>query len=268
VQHDVSWLDFGYLRDLSDDGKMVLFEEEGSESASYAVYVRATDGSPAVPIGEGYGLALSKDKKWALADKLTEPVHEVWLLPVGAGEPRRLSPSRLTPSIAASFLPDGKRVVYVAQEAGRPARSWIQDVNGGEPRAITAEGTVGFLVSPDGKWLLAGTAPSDALAPTLLMLVDGGTTEPIVGLKLNNRVLGWTSDGQLFVGSSIEGSATSFHVEKMNPHTGARSPWHDFAAPAMAGIRVDNFMITPDGMAYGYDYRLGLSDLYTVNGVF
>jgi Tol biopolymer transport system component len=268
VQHDVSWLDFGYLRDLSDDGKMVLFEEEGSESASYAVYVRATDGSPAVPIGEGYGLALSKDKKWALADKLTEPVHEVWLLPVGAGEPRRLSPSRLTPSIAASFLPDGKRVVYVAQEAGRPARSWIQDVNGGEPRAITAEGTVGFLVSPDGKWLLAGTAPSDALAPTLLMLVDGGTTEPIVGLKLNNRVLGWTSDGQLFVGSSIEGSATSFHVEKMNPHTGARSPWHDFAAPAMAGIRVDNFMITPDGKAYGFDYRLGLSDLYTVNGVF
>jgi Tol biopolymer transport system component len=267
VQHDVSWLDFGYLRDLSDDGKMVLFEEEGSESASYAVYVRATDGSPAVPIGEGYGLALSKDKKWALADKLTEPVHEVWLLPVGAGEPKRLSPSRLTPSIAATFLPDGKRVVYVAQEAGRPARSWIQDVNGSEPRAVTAEGTVGFLVSPDGKWLLAGTAPSDGLAPTLLMPVDGGTTEPIVGLKPNNRVLGWTSDGQLFVGSRI-GETTAFHIEKMNPHTGARSPWHDFAAPTMAGIRVDNFMITPDGMAYGYDYRLGLSDLYTVNGVF
>jgi Tol biopolymer transport system component len=267
VQHDVSWLDFGYLRDLGDDGKMVLFEEEGSESASYAVYVRATDGSPAVPIGEGYGLALSKDKKWALADKLTEPVHEVWLLPVGAGEPKRLSPSRLTPSIAATFLPDGKRVVYVAQEAGRPARSWIQDVNGSEPRAVTAEGTVGFLVSPDGKWLLAGTAPSDGLAPTLLMPVDGGTTEPIVGLKPNNRVLGWTSDGQLFVGSRI-GETTAFHIEKMNPHTGARSPWHDFAAPTMAGIRVDNFMITPDGMAYGYDYRLGLSDLYTVNGVF
>jgi Tol biopolymer transport system component len=268
VQHDVSWLDFGYLRDLSDDGKMVLFEEEGSESESYTVYVRAIDGSPAVPIGEGYGLALSKDKKWALADKLTEPMHEIWLLPVGAGEPRRLSPSRLAPSIAASFLPDGKRVVYVAQEAGRPARSWMQDVNGGEPKAITAEGTVGFLASPDGKWLLAGTAPSDALAPTLLVPVDGGTADPIVGLKPNNRVLGWTSDGQLFVGSRIGESTTAFHIEKMNPHTGVRSPWHDITAPAMAGIRIDNFMITPDGMAYGYDYRLGLSDLYTVNGVF
>jgi Tol biopolymer transport system component len=267
VQQDVSWLDFGYLRDLSDDGKMVLFEEEGSESASYAVYVRATDGSPAVPIGEGYGLALSKDKKWALADKLSEPVHEVWLLPVGAGEPRRLSPSRLSPSIAASFLPDGKRVVYVAQEAGRPARSWIQDVVGSEPRAITAEGTAGFLVSPDGKWLLAGTALPEALVPTLMVPVDGGTTESIVGLKPNNRVLGWTSDGQLFVGSRIGESTTAFHIEKMNPHTGVRSPWHDIAAPAMAGIRIDNFMITPDGMAYGYDYRLGLSDLYTVNGV-
>jgi WD40 repeat protein len=266
VQHDVSWLDFGYLRDLSNDGKMVLFEEEGSESTNYAVYVRATDGSPAVPIGEGYGLALSTDKKWALADKLTEPVHEVWLLPVGAGEPRRLSPSRLMPSIAAAFLPDGRRVVYVAHETGRAPRSWIQDVNGGEPKAITPEGTVGYKVSPDGKWLLASSS-SDRLA-RLLVPVDGGQAEPIVGLKQNNRVLGWTSDGQVFVGSRIEGSTTAFHVEKMNPHTGVRSPWHDFGAPAMAGIRVDNFMITPDGTAYGYDYRLGLSDLYTVNGVF
>jgi hypothetical protein len=81
-------------------------------------------------------------------------------------------------------------------------------------------------------------------------------------------VLGWTSDGQLFVGSRIGESTTAFHIEKMNPHTGVRSPWHDITAPAMAGIRIDNFMITPDGMAYGYDYRLGLSDLYTVNGVF
>jgi hypothetical protein len=73
----VSWLDFGYLRDLSDDGTTILFEEEGSETQSYKVFARGVDGSPAIPIGEGYGLVLSPDKNRALAEKLTESVHEI-----------------------------------------------------------------------------------------------------------------------------------------------------------------------------------------------
>jgi serine/threonine protein kinase len=264
AQRDLSWLDFGYLRDLSDDGKMILFEEEGSESDAYAVYVRNSDGSPAVPIGSGYGLALSKDKKWALADKLTEPVHEIWLLPVGAGEARRMSPERLSPEIAASFVGDGRRIVYVAEEKGRPQRTWIQDISGGEPRALTEEGMGGWIVSPDGKWLLTGTGGPDTL-PSTLTPIDGGKPVPIVGLKSDNRVLGWTSDGQLYVGSQVAGSKTTFHIEKMNPHTGARVPWHDFASVPMGGVRTDNLVITPDGNWLGYNYRLGLSDLYTVN---
>ena len=33
----------------------------------YAVYIRKTDGSPAIRLGEGNGLSLSPDGKWALA---------------------------------------------------------------------------------------------------------------------------------------------------------------------------------------------------------
>jgi eukaryotic-like serine/threonine-protein kinase len=140
---DLSWMDFGYLRDISNDGKMILFEEEGSESQSYTVFVRDVDGSPAIPIGEGYGLALSPDKRWALAQKLVEPTQEIWLLPVGPGEPRRMSPPNLTPLISASFLPDGKHIVYPAREAGHGTRAWLQDISGGAPRPITPEGTAG-----------------------------------------------------------------------------------------------------------------------------
>ena len=112
---DLSWLDFSYLRDISDDGKMILFEEEGSSTSNYTVYVRDTDGSSAVPIGEGYAGALSRDKKWALAIKLTEPNHEIWLLPIGPGEPRRVNPPNLRfqrisfpsscPTASGSFTP-------------------------------------------------------------------------------------------------------------------------------------------------------------------
>jgi hypothetical protein len=55
-----------------------------------------------------------------LSEKLTEPIHEIWLLPVGPGEPRRMTPPSLAPNIAASFLSDGKRIVYEAREADHP----------------------------------------------------------------------------------------------------------------------------------------------------
>jgi Tol biopolymer transport system component len=151
---DLSWLDFGYLRAISDDGKTILFEEEGSTNQGYTVFVRGVDGSPAIALGNGYGLALSRDKQWALAEKLSEPVHEIWLLPVGPGEARRITPPNLQPLIAASFFSDGRRILYIAREQGKPPRTWVQRLDGNNPQPITAEGTAGFLLSPDDKWLL------------------------------------------------------------------------------------------------------------------
>ena len=176
IERDVSWLDYTYGRAISDDGKMVLFEEEGSESNGYTVYVRNVDGSEAVPIGPGYGMALSPDKNWALAEKIVDPTPEVWLLPVGPGEPRRLSPPNLYPRLTSSFLPDGKHVVYVAREPGKRNRSWLQDLNGGSPQPITPEGTVGWKVSPDGKTLLAFEDEVYPLTPNPVLIPFAGGT--------------------------------------------------------------------------------------------
>jgi len=267
-QRDLSWLDFGYLRDMSKDGKMILFEEEGSESQNYQIFVRDVDGSPAIPIGEGYGLAISRDKQWALGQKLTEPNNEIWLLPVGPGEARRISPANLSPHIAASFLSDGKHIVYVAAEAGHRARTWLQDLEGGKPRPITAEGTAGFLVSTDDKWLIAGRRTGAVtVREAVLVSMDNGNVEPIRGLGPREEVLGWTSDGQLYVASETEDNSAAIHIDKLNPHTGARAAWRDLTMPPIGGVFHDPPLITPDGSTYGFDYRLRLSDLYTVNGV-
>jgi len=267
TQRDLSWLDFSMFRTISNDGKTVLFEEEGNETTNYTVYVRDVDGSPAVPIGEGYGSDLSPDKKWALAIKLTEPNHEVWLFPVGPGEPRRLSPPSLTPVALAFFLSDGKSVIYPAREDNHRPRMWLQDLKGGAPRPISAEGVTGWRPSPDDKWVYVMRRESDTgkVHDELLSIEDGKTVE-IAGLRPTDFAVGWTSDGQLYI-INRDNKRTALQVEKLNPRTGARTRWRDLATAPIGGILPDPPYIIPDGSTYGFDYRVRLSDLYTVSGV-
>jgi dipeptidyl aminopeptidase/acylaminoacyl peptidase len=265
---DLSWLDFSYLRDISDDGKMILFEEEGSSTSNYTVYVRDADGSPAVPIGEGYASALSRDKKWALAIKLTEPNHEIWLLPVGPGEPRRVNPPNLVPAnVLPRFLSDGSRIVYSATEVGQKfPRIWLQDLNGGSPKSISPEGVLSRGVSSDDKWVLVFVRDTTGKGHPAVLSFEGGNPVEITGLKPSDNPLGWTSDGQLYV-ASADTTGAGVKVEKLNPHTGARTPWRVLATAPIGGVIPDPPIITPEGNTYGFDYRVRLSDLYTVTGV-
>jgi serine/threonine protein kinase/dipeptidyl aminopeptidase/acylaminoacyl peptidase len=268
VERDLSWLDFSYARAISRDGKTILFEEEGNESQNYTVYVRNVDGSPAVPIGDGYGMAISPDKDWVLAERLTEPTHQVWLLPVGPGEARRISPTHLSPRVAARFLSDGKRIVYVAQDGTRPLRTWLQDLSGGDPRPITEEGITGVMISPDEKWLLAGTGfIYPRVVDPVLVPIAGGPAVKVAGIKPDDNVMGWSSDGALYVTPFTHVSRGLLPVEKLNPHTGARTAWRDLAQPIVSGVQPDRPILTYDGANYIYGYSLSLYDLYTVSGV-
>jgi len=264
---DLSWLDFSYLRAVSDDGKTILFEEEGSSIQGYMVFVRDVDGSPAVALGPGYALALSRDKRWVLSERLTEPNHEIWLLPVGPGEARRITPPNLQPMIAAAFFSDGKRVLYVAREPGRPPRSWVQDLDSNTPHAITAEGTPGFLMSTDDKWLLVNgrRIAGNGLRQPAIAPIAGGDLKEIAGLRPDELVLGWTADNQLFVGTANVKQQT-FHLDKLNPFTGARAAFGELHGPAVSGVLPDPPIFSPNGATYAFDYRLAFSDLYVVSG--
>ena len=55
-EKDLSWLDWSVPGSLSADGKMILFQEAGEGGGpKYAVYLRNTDGTPAIRLGEGAG---------------------------------------------------------------------------------------------------------------------------------------------------------------------------------------------------------------------
>ncbi|HYB53541.1 MAG TPA: protein kinase, partial [Thermoanaerobaculia bacterium] len=80
---DLTWLDLSDPADIAADGSAVLFNESGlGGGGSQAVYLRKTDGSPAVRLGEGTAMALSPDGKSALARRGSQTV----LLPTGAGQ--------------------------------------------------------------------------------------------------------------------------------------------------------------------------------------
>jgi Tol biopolymer transport system component len=273
TQRDLSWLDYGYLRDLSDDGKTALFEEEGTAVAqsTYMVFVRNVDGSPAVALGPGYGVAISHDKQWVLADKLGDPVNEMWLLPVGAGEARRLTPPDLSVEVLGAFLSGDKSVVFVGNRTGRPERSWLEDLAGGPPRPITPEGIVGWMVSPDGQWLVTGKGGVNSVSLDTLTSLHDGKTRPIAGVGHGESIVGWNSDGQLYVGKLPNASVPSpinsvIPVDILNPLTGARRPWHSIAIPPLAGTEISFALIARDGTMYAWGYRFSIADLYTIDG--
>src|ERR1700758_2570254 len=136
-ERDLSWLDYTYPADLSEDGKTLLFDEEGGGGAldysksggfTYAVYLRKTDGSPAVLLGEGGAVALSPDGKWAIVQTQDSP-SRLRLLPTGAGEPKDI-PGNIN-HVWARWFADGKRILYSANEPGKGVRFYIYELASG-----------------------------------------------------------------------------------------------------------------------------------------
>ena len=132
-------------------------------------------------------------------------------------------------------------------------------ISGGAPRAISAPGIAGALISPDQKWIAAGGPSGGVLIP-----VDGGQSVPIQGLQRGETVREWTTDGQLFVASAAQ---AVLRLDRLDPRTGRRTTFREAAAPAIVGIRVSPPFITPDGSAYTYGYSLSSSDMYVVGGL-
>ena len=87
VPRELTWLDWGTAPRLSSDGKKLLMSESGEGvGGGSVVYIRGTDGSPAVRLGDHLtGQALSPDGKWVAASPDVRP--RLVLLPMKAGAP-------------------------------------------------------------------------------------------------------------------------------------------------------------------------------------
>jgi len=264
-EHDLTWLDWSYPASLSADGKTLLFREEGEAGGStYAAYIRNTDGSPAIRLGDGASLALSPDGKWALCTRADRPT-DLFLLPTGPGEAKLVAHGGFSYNLSAAvWFPDGSRFVSSGAEPGKGARLYVQDVHGGDPRPVTPEGinVLSFALSPDGKTLAAAAADEKSyFYPT-----GGGPPRPIPGMEPGEVPIIWGADGSsLFVYRPGELPAKVYRVDV---NTGQRKLWHELMPPDPAGVEyVGPILPTPDGKSYVYGYRRLLSDLYLVEGL-
>jgi Tol biopolymer transport system component len=268
VERDLSGHGYSIAAEVSSDGKTLLFVEQGGAGPGYAVYVREMDGSPAVKLGDGVALALSPDKNWALVTRL-EPPPGLALLPTGPGEMRQFERGPIENyAYYAGFLPDGKRIVFLANEPGRKPRLYVQSIDGGPPRAISSEG-VGFAqgghipVSPDGRFGVAlGSDNRLWLFP-----VEGGALLPLPGSDPGDTPVGWSADGRsLFVRNRHNISPAS--VDRLDLAKRRKVPWRQFAPRDPAGILgVGAVQIARGGEAYVYTSWRILSDLYLAEGL-
>jgi hypothetical protein len=143
-------------------------------------------------------------------------------------------------------------------------RLYVQDTEGGKPRAISPEGVSAnqFVVSPDGK-LVAAVGPD---LKGYLFPIDGGDTRPMAGFPVGDAAVGWTSDSRsVFIYRPGELPAK---VERLDLATGQKQPWRPLMPADSAGVTdIGPILITPDAKTYVYEYGRTLSDLYLVEGL-
>jgi serine/threonine protein kinase/Tol biopolymer transport system component len=269
-ERDLSRLDYSYPTDLTSDGATLLFDEEGEAGGTYGkegtfdytVYVRKTDGSPAVRLGEGTAVALSPDGRWAISQPQGSPAQFV-LLPTKAGEAKRLTNDSINHNWARWF-PDGQRFVFSGNEPGHGVRLYVQDVNGAKPSALTPEGVnpTAFSILPDGK-LVAGVG---ADLKGFLFPVGGGEPRAIPGFAPGEEPISWSADGrQVYIFQPGELPARVFRLDAA---TGQKTLWKQLMPSDPAGVEhIGPIVLTPDAKTCVCGYHRTLSDLYFVEGL-
>ena len=260
-ERDLSWLDWSQPLALTDDGKTLLISEQGDGGGrGYSVYLRKTDGSPAVRLGGGDAQGLSPDGQWVLAQRLNPAPAQLILLPTGAGDAKVVTNDAIT-HLAGRFMPDGKRIVFAGFAAGRQPRVYIQDLEGGTAKPVTPEGVVSslLLVSPDGR---------EIVALRKLYPIAGGDPRPVVGLDPLDNIVRWTTDGRgLYVRRTLDSRAVE--IARLDLTTGKRTPVRQITPlPEAAGMGgIGQLLITPEASGYVYGYGITMSDLYLVKGL-
>jgi Tol biopolymer transport system component len=257
---ELGWFGWSELQDISRDGKKILFEEEGEGGGpNYTVFLRDTDGSPPVRIGEGRGEAISPDNKWII----TQSIHDgnLMVVPTGAGQGRPLTHDNIRYT-AIRYLPDGKSLIALGLEPGHGARSYLIDVNSGDSKPLTPEGVTGINVSPDGKVAIV-IKPDGSFA---FWPLDGSGMRSIPGLQPGFAPIGWTPDSSSLYLRDRKSNRRQPKILRMNLATGKIEPWKTFGEN-INSVAVGNLMFAKDANNYAYLWVQTLSQAYLVRGL-
>ena len=273
-ERSLAWLDSSFPTALSADGRMLLFGDrrdtaggtlvQSLYSASWATYLRKTDGSPAVRLGDGDPLALSPDGNWALVRRTTPDPHFV-LLPTGAGQERSLSPGPVIVGEWARFHPDGRRVFMRGSETGHGVRTYEQRLDSGSPKPVTPEGFTPTALSPDGAQL----AGIDAAQNLVILPTDAEidvAPRIVMHLSANEYPIHWSGDGRSLL--VVDFSARPNRVDRLELSSGVRTRWREFSPGGLSGLGgLSNLLLAAGEQSWVAGYRRYFSELLVVDGL-
>jgi dipeptidyl aminopeptidase/acylaminoacyl peptidase len=257
TERSLSWFDYATGVTMSDDARFIAFVESGEGAGSaYGIFVRPTDGGPAVRLADSFLSAISPDGKTVMVG---EPdANRVRLIPIGPGAPREFDLKPLAQVTGVRWFPDGRRFVVVGSETGRPPRAYALDLQTGKVAPITPEGTTGLSASPDGQMLTAAHGNERGVFNLRTQVFTRFVGTP------RDAVAGWSADSQSFF--VAQNDLRSTHLERIDVATGARTELATLSPSDPAGlVGVGNVLIAPDGDHYVYRYFRQLSQLFILN---
>jgi len=257
-ERNLTWFDWSRLSGISRDGSFIVFEEQASAVQGVnTVFLRYTDGAPAIRLAEGRarGNPISHDGQWLAIVAGNPP--QLQLVPVGAGDTRsvRCDLSEIT---GLQFYPDGLRLLVLGNHKEGTKQLFELEIDGdGKAKPLTTGGLSGsFALSHDGSTIAVGMDQK-----VILLNSDGTGDRAMPGSKVGDIPIEWTEDNSAVY--MLESAHNVVRIMRVNVNSGERSEWVVIRPGDPAGILdVMPVHITPDGQTYAYGYRRFLSDLF------
>jgi serine/threonine protein kinase/Tol biopolymer transport system component len=266
IEHDLSWLDSSFGSDISEDGKFVLVSESGEGiSSEYVIYLRTTDGAPAVKVGGGFPSTFSSDGKWFVANTYPKTPVQLVIYPTGLGSPRQVTNDSMNYSETTRWFPDGRRILTTARDGAKGPRVYEIELGTGKQRVLTEEGfRVSGGVSPDQK--VAEIV--DLKGSHFLLPLDGGPMRPLPESVRGLGRVRWSGDGQ----SIYFSKRGALFPDRWGPTELLRFDLATQSLNRVASISKPDSIpygisATPDGKSFIFNYWSLRSDLYLATGI-
>lgn len=241
---------FAAVRDTTDSNIYTIDASEKNHA------MRALTSGIGNRIGGGGGGVGWLNEREVLYSAIAGGMSTVYAVGADGGPPRRLVHNM--PVWNVNVSPDGTRIAFVSDHSGSK-EIWIADINGANPRQLTAGGSVGWpSFLPDGQSIVYLRQDTQQFAWRIA--IDGnGEPVPITNVPTNRPLV--SPDGKwLLCRLRSETKGTSLWRTAIVP-IGGGAPTRYFDVPRHGGPPMLQW--TPDGGAFLYvDWAEGVSNLW------
>ena len=259
-ERDLSWLDHSTVAAISSNGSLLLLSETGEGGGENSgIYVRKTDGSAAVRLGDGLTDNFSTDERW-----VDEP-------DVGPGTQGRSSAGRRRRA-ADAFRTSGSECAARSSSATDGAscspapvpasRCACSSPRPKARRSSTSARTRSGLPAPFRRTARCSSRWTATAGPRSIRSTEARCA-PVPAYVAGEWPAGWSADGRFLYFFST--GQVPLRVWRVDLAGGRRELWRVITPAEATGTRgFDMFTVSADGRSYAYSYSRTHSTLYVV----